>query len=104
MDMRELPGAGAAGNLSAGLEAFPGTDLVAMTADRIDSQTAFGKVPAGVGSALTRSACLASPSPMVRAVELGSRGKEKSRAFFERGKVGPTTVVYYSLHYSIIID
>ncbi|HUM90831.1 MAG TPA: hypothetical protein PLM32_05565 [Candidatus Competibacter sp.] len=47
MDMRELPGIGAAGNLSAGLKAFPGTDLVAMTADRIDSQTAFGKVPAG---------------------------------------------------------
>jgi len=95
MDMRELPGAGAAGNLSAGLKAFPGTDLVAMAADRIDSQTAFGKVPAGVGNALTRSVCLASPSPMVRAVGLGSGEKKKAALFSSAARLGLPQLYQY---------
>jgi glycerate kinase len=71
LDVRELPGAGAAGGLGAGLKAFlnaelrRGVDLVldlvgldkalrgadlALTAEgQIDFQTAFGKAPAGVG-------------------------------------------------------
>jgi glycerate kinase len=70
LDVRELPGAGAAGGLGAGLRAFldaelrRGVDVVldlvgldehlrgadlALTAEgRIDAQTAFGKAPAGV--------------------------------------------------------
>jgi len=70
IDVREIPGAGAAGGLGAGLIAFtnakviPGIDVVSQavglvedlkdadlvfTAEgRIDSQTAYGKVPAGV--------------------------------------------------------
>ncbi len=70
-DVRELPGAGAAGGLGAGLKAFlgaelrrgvdlvldlvgldehlRGADLVLTAEGRIDFQTAFGKAPAGVG-------------------------------------------------------
>lgn len=74
-----------------------------MTADRIDSQTAFGKVPAGGERTHTLGMpCFAIADGKGRWV--GERGKEKSRAFFERGKVGPTTVVSLCLHYSIIID
>ena len=71
LDVRELPGAGAAGGLGAGLKAFlnaelrrgvdlvldlvglkeqlRGADLVLTAEGRIDFQTAFGKAPAGVG-------------------------------------------------------
>jgi glycerate kinase len=71
MDVRELPGAGAAGGLGAGLKAFlnaelrrgvdlvldlvglkeqlRGADLVLTAEGQIDSQTASGKAPAGVG-------------------------------------------------------
>lgn len=71
LDVRDLPGAGAAGGLGAGLRAFLGAELrrgvdlvldlvglddhlrgadLALTAEgRIDSQTVFGKAPAGVG-------------------------------------------------------
>ncbi len=71
LDVRELPGAGAAGGLGAGLTAFlnaelrrgvdlvldlveleehlQGADLVLTAEGRIDFQTAFGKAPAGVG-------------------------------------------------------
>jgi glycerate kinase len=70
LDVRELPGAGAAGGLGAGLRAFVGAelrrgvdlvlelvgldaqlvnaDLVITAEGRIDFQTAFGKAPAGV--------------------------------------------------------
>jgi glycerate kinase len=70
LDVRDLPGAGAAGGLGAGLRAFVGAelrrgvdlvlDLIGLDAKltgaglvitgegRIDSQTAFGKAPAGV--------------------------------------------------------
>jgi len=70
LDVRELPGAGAAGGLGAGLKAFlnatlrrgidvvldlvelnaalPGADLVLTAEGQIDAQTAFGKAPAGV--------------------------------------------------------
>ena len=70
LDVRDLPGAGAAGGLGAGLRAFlgadlrrgvdlvldlvgldaklAGADLVITGEGRIDSQTAFGKAPAGV--------------------------------------------------------
>lgn len=72
LDVRELPGAGAAGGLGAGLKAFLGAelrrgvdlvldlvgldehlcgaDLVLTAEGRIDFQTAFGKAPAGVGT------------------------------------------------------
>ncbi len=71
LDVRELPGAGAAGGLGAGLKAFlnaelrrgvdlvldlvglkeqlRGADLVLTAEGQIDSQTASGKAPAGVG-------------------------------------------------------
>jgi glycerate kinase len=70
LDVRELPGAGAAGGLGAGLKAFldaelrrgvdlvldlvgleahlHGADLVLTAEGQIDFQTAFGKAPAGV--------------------------------------------------------
>lgn len=70
LDVRELPGGGAAGGLGAGLRAFlggelrrgaglvldlvgldarlAGADLVITAEGRIDAQTAFGKAPAGV--------------------------------------------------------
>ena len=70
LDVRGLPGAGAAGGLGAGLRAFLGAelrrgvdvvldlvglndhlcgaDLVLTAEGRIDAQTAFGKAPAGV--------------------------------------------------------
>ncbi len=70
LEVRDLPGAGAAGGLGAGLRAFlgadlrrgvdlvldlvgldaalPGADLVITGEGRIDFQTAFGKAPAGV--------------------------------------------------------
>jgi glycerate kinase len=70
LDIRDLPGAGAAGGLGAGLRAFlgaelrrgvdlvldlvgldaslPGADLVITAEGQIDFQTAFGKAPAGV--------------------------------------------------------
>jgi len=70
LDVRELPGAGAAGGLGAGLKAFlnaelrrgvdlvldltdlneqlRGADLVLTAEGQIDFQTAFGKAPAGV--------------------------------------------------------
>ena len=70
LDVRNLPGAGAAGGLGAGLRAFlgaelrrgvdvvldlvglddhlRGADLVLTAEGRIDAQTAFGKAPAGV--------------------------------------------------------
>lgn len=73
IDVRELPGAGAAGGLGAGLRAFVGADLcrgvdlvldlvdldgklkgaaLVLTGEgQIDSQTAHGKAPAGVGAA-----------------------------------------------------
>lgn len=72
LDVRDIPGAGAAGGLGAGLVAFcgaslePGVDIVIDAVDlpgamrgadlcvtgegAIDSQTAFGKTPAGVTS------------------------------------------------------
>ncbi len=72
IDVRDLPGAGAAGGLGAGLCAFLGADLrrgvdlvldivgldaklegadLALTGEgQIDFQTAFGKAPAGVGT------------------------------------------------------
>lgn len=74
--VRDLPGAGAAGGLGAGLHAFlgadlkrgvdlvldlvgldaklAGADLVLTGEGQIDSQTAFGKAPAGVGAAAKR--------------------------------------------------
>jgi glycerate 2-kinase len=74
--VRELPGAGAAGGLGAGLHAFlgaelkrgvdlvldlvgldaklAGADLVLTGEGQIDFQTAFGKAPAGVGAAAKR--------------------------------------------------
>lgn len=76
MEVRDLPGAGAAGGLGAGLYAFLGAelkrgvdlvlDLVGLDAKlaganlvltgegQIDFQTAFGKAPAGVGAAAKR--------------------------------------------------
>lgn len=73
IDVLDLPGAGAAGGLGAGLHAFLGAalrrgvdvildlvhlpekligaDLVLTGEGRIDAQTAFGKAPAGVGAA-----------------------------------------------------
>lgn len=73
IDVRDLPGAGAAGGLGAGLHAFlgatlrrgvdvvldlvqldeklEGADLVLTGEGRIDAQTACGKAPAGVGAA-----------------------------------------------------
>lgn len=83
LDVRELPGAGAAGGLGAGLKAFldaelrrgvdlvldlvgleahlRGADLVLTAEGQIDFQTAFGKAPAGVAErARTRGVpCLA---------------------------------------------
>lgn len=74
--VRDLPGAGAAGGLGAGLRAFlgaelkrgvdlvldlvgldsklVGADLVLTGEGQIDGQTAFGKAPAGVGAAAKR--------------------------------------------------
>ena len=74
--VRDLPGAGAAGGLGAGLHAFlgaelkrgvdlvldlvgldaklTGADLVLTGEGQIDFQTAFGKAPAGVGAAAKR--------------------------------------------------
>jgi glycerate kinase len=76
LDVRELPGAGAAGGLGAGLKAFlnaelrrgvdlvldlvgleahlRGADLVLTAEGQIDSQTAFGKAPAGVAERARR--------------------------------------------------
>jgi len=76
LDVRDLPGAGAAGGLGAGLVAFcgaalePGVEIVVDAVDlpgcmrgadlcltgegAIDSQTAFGKTPAGVTSVARR--------------------------------------------------
>jgi glycerate kinase len=73
VDVRDLPGSGAAGGLGAGLRAFvgaelrrgvdlvlelvdldgklAGADLVLTGEGQIDFQTAFGKAPAGVGAA-----------------------------------------------------
>lgn len=73
IDVRDLPGAGAAGGLGAGLHAFlgaelrrgvdlvldlvglavklEGADLVLTGEGQIDSQTVFGKAPAGVAAA-----------------------------------------------------
>lgn len=73
LDVRHLPGSGAAGGLGAGLRAFlgaelrrgvdlvldlvdldgklDGADLVLTGEGQIDFQTAFGKAPAGVGAA-----------------------------------------------------
>ncbi len=73
LDIRDLPGAGAAGGLGAGLKAFLGAELrrgvdlvldlvgldakltgadLAITGEgQIDFQTVFGKAPAGVGAA-----------------------------------------------------
>ena len=76
LDVRELPGAGAAGGLGAGLKAFlnaelrrgvdlvldlvgleghlRGADLVLTAEGQIDFQTAFGKAPAGVAERARR--------------------------------------------------
>ncbi|MGC9316649.1 MAG: glycerate kinase [Armatimonadota bacterium] len=76
LDVRDIPGAGAAGGLGAGLVAFcgatlePGVEIVIDAVDlpgrmrgadlcitgegAIDSQTAFGKTPAGVASVAKR--------------------------------------------------
>jgi glycerate kinase len=76
INVRDLPGAGAAGGLGAGLHAFlgaelkrgvdlvldlvgldaklTGADLVLTGEGQIDFQTAFGKAPAGVGAAAKR--------------------------------------------------
>ncbi len=83
VDIRDLPGAGAAGGLGAGLKAFLGAELrrgvdvildlvgldaalagadLAITGEgQIDFQSAFGKAPAGVGAAAKRRAipCIA---------------------------------------------
>jgi len=77
LDVRDLPGSGAAGGLGAGLVAFcgatlePGIEIVIDAADlpaamrgadlcitgegRLDSQTAFGKTPAGVATVAGRA-------------------------------------------------
>lgn len=76
IDVRDIPGAGAAGGLGAGLVAFcgatlergvdividaaglpermRGADLVITAEGRIDAQTAFGKTPAGVAEVAHR--------------------------------------------------
>ena len=83
LDVRDLPGAGAAGGLGAGLHAFlgaellrgadlvlelvgldaklAGADLVITGEGQIDAQTAFGKAPAGVAQRATAQGipCLA---------------------------------------------
>lgn len=77
MDVRDIPGAGAAGGLGAGLVAFcgaalergvdividavglpermEGADLVITGEGRLDGQTAFGKTPAGVSEVAGRA-------------------------------------------------
>jgi glycerate kinase len=76
IEVRDMPGAGAAGGLGAGLHAFlgaeirrgvdlvldlvgldeklAGADLVLTGEGQIDFQTAYGKAPAGVGAAASR--------------------------------------------------
>jgi glycerate kinase len=99
IDVVKLPGAGAAGGLGAGLVAFAkaklksgidlviektdlknylkGADLVITGEGRVDSQTAFGKTPAGVAKAAKKL--------KVPVVAIGGGLADDARGVFEHG-------------------
>lgn len=110
MDVRELPGAGAAGGLGAGLVAFAGAtlrrgvdvvfelvgleaevsaaDLVLTAEGALDCQTAFGKAPAEVARLARRFGvpCIAlAGSVPADAEALRALGIVRARAFREEG-------------------
>jgi glycerate kinase len=98
-DVSKLPGGGAAGGLGAGLVAFTGArlrsgvdivmeavdlagalkgaDLVITGEGRVDSQTAFGKTPAGVAKAARRA--------RVPVVAIGGGLADDARGVFDHG-------------------
>jgi glycerate kinase len=99
IDVADLPGAGAAGGLGAGLVAFcgatlepgveivmeavgladklRGADVVFVAEGRLDAQTAYGKTPSGVAKLATRAGC-----PVLA---IGGSVPEEARELHEHG-------------------
>ena len=107
VDVADLPGAGAAGGLGAGLVAFcgaslesgvdiaieavglaeklAGADVVFVAEGRIDSQTAYGKTPAGVAALAAKTGCVV--------LGIGGSVSEDARELHGHGFAALTSIV-----------